>query len=406
MTSFRRAVETGRADPGVGASCPPLARRASEDWKMATMMTMRGRRRWSPMSAGICMASLLALIVAAALMSGSGSTTQPKQTITTTKVDWVSDETWFREQDWVRDETWFQSQVRRGCCPFAKTIYESRYANVEHRCCTSRLEEGRIDPLRAVGGVDYSQLPRGGKRPTTVLIQGDSLAEQHFLGMICSAWSHDDLTVDLRRLSDRTGQDEGTAWRANVFVVDGRSGERDRLLISIQYLRWNRPTAAPRASYDLLDVPDCVVLGGWHHGGADAGSIERLVTRTRAEGTHGRGGQRVVVVDALPSHFPGGKYLASGEYPSAAGDDVCARTSSEGDPPNVNEMLGPIAENRANVTLLRISRLYHRRGNAHVGLIPEETVGPKGRDCLHWCIAPGVLDALTRMTLAAIYDGS
>lgn len=301
-----------------------------------------------------------------------------------------------KEVDWVRDEAWFQEQVQRGCCPFAKTLYEPRYANVEYRCCTSRLEKGKVDPLRAMGGVDYSQLPRGSKN-LTILIQGDSLAEQHFLGMICYAWSHNNLTVDLHRLSDKRDSAAGTVWRANVFV------DRNRAVV-IQYLRWNHPTVVPKVNYDLLDAPDYVVLGGWHHGGTNARSIEKLINQTRAEGTHGRGGQKIIIVDALPSHFPGGKYLHSGKY-TFTGADLCDQTSVRGDP-NINEILGPMTENQTNVTLLQISRLYHHRGNAHVGHIPKGTIGPKGRDCLHWCIAPGVLDALTRMTLAAIYNDS
>ena len=41
---------------------------------------------------------------------------------------------------------------------------------------------------------------------------------------------------------------------------------------------------------------------------------------------------------------------------------------------------------------------------AHVGAIDERTrrVGPEGRDCLHWCVAPGVLDALALSTLAQL----
>ena len=54
--------------------------------------------------------------------------------------------------------------------------------------------------------------------------------------------------------------------------------------------------------------------------------------------------------------------------------------------------------------LLRLARLLERRGAAHVGAVARHAVGPVGRDCLHWCVAPGVLDALALSTLAQLAD--
>lgn len=320
---------------------------------------------------------------------------------TTTKPE---EEATVKEVEWVRDEAWFENQVRRGCCPFAKTLYQGRYANVENRCCTSKVQQGEIDPLRAIGGVDYSPI-LSSKRNVTIFIQGDSLAEQHFLGMICYAWSANNLSVNLERLSAQKNQNhaQGTVWQAKITDNDSS--------FKIQYLRWDQPrypssarlglAARETVDFNLFAKPDFIFLGGWHHGLSDKDSVEQFLAQMSVQGINGHGKQNVFVLDALPNHFPGGKYLESGKYPSN-NDGLCTRNNSKGDP-DINENLISIMEGQANVKLLQISKLYYHRGNAHVGHIPEGTVGPQGRDCLHWCIAAGVMDALTRMTLAAIY---
>jgi len=228
------------------------------------------------------------------------------------------------------------------------------------------------------------------------------LAEQHFLGMICYAWSANNLSVNLERLSAQKDVAQGTVWQANITENDSS--------FKIQYLRWNQPHYPPSArlglastetvDFNLLAKPDFIFLGGWHHGFSDKDSVEQFLAQMSVQGINGNGKQNVFVLDALPNHFPGGKYLKSGKYPST--DGVCTRNNSKGDP-DINENLISIMEGQANVKLLQISKLYYHRGNAHVGHIPEGTIGPQGRDCLHWCIAAGVMDALTRMTLAAIY---
>ena len=52
---------------------------------------------------------------------------------------------------------------------------------------------------------------------------------------------------------------------------------------------------------------------------------------------------------------------------------------------------------------------YQSRGDAHVGnLTASEPQLGQRRDCLHWCHAPGVLDALALSTLHALdglFDG-
>ena len=48
--------------------------------------------------------------------------------------------------------------------------------------------------------------------------------------------------------------------------------------------------------------------------------------------------------------------------------------------------------------------MLERRGAAHVGAVARHAVGPVGRDCLHWCVAPGVLDALALSMLGQLAD--
>lgn len=290
---------------------------------------------------------------------------------------------------WVRDEAWFQEQAQKGCCPYAKILYEGRFANINHRCCTDQVKEGTLEPFRATGGIDYLHL----KRNVTILFQGDSLAEQHFLGMICFAWSEHNVVVNLRRLSQERNAREGTIWRAS-FRIDG-----DIQLI-IQFLRWNIPALAPDEAYRLLKTPDYIFLGGWHYGNIDITSIETFVSQVQ-DRWNPHLGHKSIIVDALPSHFPGGSYIPSGLYPNTSTTGSCEQTSLSGDP-DITETL-ELIRNRTNMTVLHGNKLYHNRGDAHIGHIPNGTIGPHRRDCLHWCIAPGVLDALVRQTLTAIY---
>eukprot|EP00577_Skeletonema_sp_RCC1716_P022127 CAMPEP_0113380528 /NCGR_PEP_ID=MMETSP0013_2-20120614/4810_1 /TAXON_ID=2843 ORGANISM="Skeletonema costatum, Strain 1716" /NCGR_SAMPLE_ID=MMETSP0013_2 /ASSEMBLY_ACC=CAM_ASM_000158 /LENGTH=222 /DNA_ID=CAMNT_0000262881 /DNA_START=363 /DNA_END=1031 /DNA_ORIENTATION=- /assembly_acc=CAM_ASM_000158 len=169
----------------------------------------------------------------------------------------------------------------------------------ENRCCTSKVQQGEIDPLRAVGGVDYSPI-LSSKRNLTIFIQGDSLAEQHFLGMICYAWSANNLSVNLERLSAQKDVAQGTVWQANITENDSS--------FKIQYLRWNQPRYPPSArlglastetvDFNLLAKPDFIFLGGWHHGFSDKDSVEQFLAQMSVQGINGHGKQNVFVLDA------------------------------------------------------------------------------------------------------------
>ena len=56
----------------------------------------------------------------------------------------------------------------------------------------------------------------------------------------------------------------------------------------------------------------------------------------------------------------------------------------------------------AQLRLVRVAGLYKGRGEAHVEHAGEGGHSGSPRDCLHYCVAPGVLDALAQETLAAL----
>jgi hypothetical protein len=50
--------------------------------------------------------------------------------------------------------------------------------------------------------------------------------------------------------------------------------------------------------------------------------------------------------------------------------------------------------------VLPLAKLYEGRGDAHIGDLSQPH--RPGRDCLHYCVAPGVLDGLARAILGRV----
>jgi hypothetical protein len=73
--------------------------------------------------------------------------------------------------------------------------------------------------------------------------------------------------------------------------------------------------------------------------------------------------------------------------------------------PDINTQLATIAAERGDsFFILNLEHFFHYRGDADIGGTPKGTPGAvHGRDCLHWCFAPGIFDAITRETLALIH---
>ena len=314
----------------------------------------------------------------------------------------------------VHDKAWFQNKTKAGCCPFAVKLYNNRYGHMHSRCCTDRLDE--IEPWRPVGGANWEIIMKmTSLQNKTLTIQGDSLAEQHFIAMLCHAWSSDG--VEVTGLSKLNGgdADEGTVWEARFEPIG----------ITITFLRWNRPQLKPHFDYSK---PTFLIVGGWHHGGSSEKEINLFLDQLEEL----RGEYDTIVVQALPSHFPGGLYLGNSKYPKAklglwnssnpasvsnisnpmlvvqpsptGRDQVCDTFAMRSGDPDINGPMEQWMKNRPQaMNTLYGQHLYRYRGDAHIGKITPGTVGPQGRDCLHWCIAPGVLDTLAIETLSVIH---
>jgi len=96
----------------------------------------------------------------------------------------------FEQVHWIENRTWFDAGTERGCCPNSKQIYNHRYVDIEYRCCSDLLEE--LLPLQPIHGLSIESFlemfSQDSNPHTNVPFSGDSLAEQHFLGIFCCAW--------------------------------------------------------------------------------------------------------------------------------------------------------------------------------------------------------------------------
>jgi len=334
----------------------------------------------------------------------------------------------------VYDKAWFQKESEAGCCPFAEKLYNQRYGHMYNRCCTNRIDE--IEPWRPVGGANWEMLMKKGslRNNATLTIQGDSLAEQHFIAMLCHAWSSEGVEVtNLKNHAEGRELVQGFLWEARIEPIG----------VTISFLRWDTPKLMPNYNYSK---PTFLFVGGWHHGDASEKRMNSFLDQLERL----RGESATIVVQALPNHFPGGSYLRGVEYPetkvglwsnssnnafstsdsptgveypktevdlwsnssndtastsySLAGDQVCDTFALNSGDPDINDGMEQWMKNRSHtMQILNVQHLYRYRGDAHIGKIPPGTVGPTGRDCLHWCVAPGVLDALAIESLSAIH---
>lgn len=288
---------------------------------------------------------------------------------------------------WHKDPAWFASEVSKGPCPAAAVIYSGRYSLVQNRTCWDRLHE--IQPLRAHllnGSIRWSSFLSDIGEPANVTIVGDSLAEQHFLALVCYGWSAGVPVDGPHKLKQR-----GMFADWHAFVGGA---------LRLTFIRQSQlPQTLDRAVYA---APSFLIIGGFHHGHSRLAKYIRAVAELR-------GAKQTLVVEALAVHFPGGAYRANGIYPStksalrnATCDDIAMRPGGE---PAVNGLIAQTIDalfepKHSPMRALRVEELYHHRGQAHLGPIPAAIgVGPRGRDCLHWCVAPGVLDALALLTL-------
>ena len=89
---------------------------------------------------------------------------------------------------WVPDVAFVNSVTSRGCCPHAREVYAERYGDV--RCCSGRrpsaeervaCDGARPNDVDALGSALFGR---------KVVIIGDSMAEQTFVGILCALWEN------------------------------------------------------------------------------------------------------------------------------------------------------------------------------------------------------------------------
>ncbi|KAL7557454.1 hypothetical protein ACA910_009270 [Epithemia clementina (nom. ined.)] len=302
--------------------------------------------------------------------------------------------------EWKRDSQWFNNLAKRGCCPYAQKLYNQSYAYVGYRCCQDRLD--RIAPLRPVGGLTYSKLmerfnnaaaaaaTEGNNnnknnndnntnetfvpRPISILIQGDSLAEQHYLALLCHAW-YETNVVDFDVTQERFGVDKNNR---GVYIWNAVN-----MYLNLTLMRWEWPSVSDHVNYQEYDY---VYVGGWHHGGSDRKTIQKFLSKLdqRRKPTH----NPTFAVQATPTHY-------RSDYDQRTLD--CSLFYNTRGSPNVNDKLPDWTQNMSSVQILEVAYLYFNRSDAHVGKKSR-----KGQDCIHWCVAPGVLDAMAQATLASL----
>jgi len=295
------------------------------------------------------------------------------------------------EIQWQKNETWFYNEVKRECCPYVKAVYSPN--EQKEKCCRNRLHE--IKPLQAIGGPNFSHFSNLIRTETSILILGDSLAEQHFVFMLCHAWSHGE-KVQIRRIKREF----------NIMTEENEEGlrmyEAKIGKLKITGIKWYPMTLVPTVN---IEEPDFMLVSAWHHEPKlkhpHRGREAEICLREYFSLIKDKRSKPTIFIEAFPGHFPGGFYNPAGNYPEAniryrpQKHPVCD-TNSYKSLPNINFILEELVEEDENLFLLRLNHLLMRRGDASVGKIAE------GRDCLHYCVVPGIFDAVAKRSIAMI----
>ena len=289
-------------------------------------------------------------------------------------VEWRMNRSWFAwrlQEDANRDKVVLGDRrstqgVRhpityRGCCPAAFELYRGRSG---FRCCTQKLHE--IVPLQPVGGSDWAAIAQRIPSNSTIVLVGDSMVQQQFISLICLAWAERGFRFEsLRRTGGRTGGDIrkanattqaagpedrsgmeelGEVWEADVVRDDGQWLAHLVLSNLLVHVRqdgtvWSSPSVraamaagavssslshanARRTAHEgegdgaaLLSRASYLILGGWQHVLPTPDGLQGLVERLGVAWP----ALRLILVEAMPSHFPGGHYKGTtyGRYPAA-----------------------------------------------------------------------------------------
>lgn len=292
------------------------------------------------------------------------------------------------------------------CCPYAQLLYGKRFRGA--RCCAARRREiSRLHPEGGLGWADAALALRN----ASLYFLGDSLAEQHLLSLLCLAWATPGYSVvGLRHRAARAEEPFESRTQARINPTGTR-------LLLTKTRRTSDSFLLPAAAHvhEALRKSTVAILGGWHHRGSSSSAARgdrplsthqrRLSGLLDAVARH-RPRAPTLVTEHLPSHFPGGVYRADGLYPGSR-DRACAQHGTDARNAQRNAALAAEMRRRGaprpGLRTLHVSRLYEQIGGvAHVGWEFDLEANRTQRDCVHWCVAPGVLGMLARATLTEV----
>jgi len=293
---------------------------------------------------------------------------------------------------WVADQVWFDQEREKGCCPFAETLYGNRYKHIQNRCCTERLD--MIQPLRPTGGITWEQIrsnPAFSQKlyNRTILLQGDSLGQQRFIALLCNVWAVEperyNSTIHLTELHR---SDQANWWRAKLLWDNNNMS----LSLTVDFARWSSvgPIDANEMKIDYT-MYDYLIFDGWHHRDVHEQGFQNLAHHVLSLRKNQYAPQSAIFVEPLPNHFPKRGEVVSNNHHHPPDEKFCLLHTDASC--RVCENL-QIWLRGTNVTIMPHHDLYRSRGDAHIG--------KAGKDCLHWCLAPGVLDGLIRQTYSTL----
>jgi hypothetical protein len=331
------------------------------------------------------------------------------------------------------------------------------------RCCAGKRKVGRLRPLRPLGGSTWAAAAARLHNGSRLLMSGDSVEQQLFVALLCSAWAEPGFTVQPVEAENVEGCARGrveqmaTRWHAELawclWIFDLRKNHLQGRAARVN-VRGLPPPEKSRGVWGgtlrganataLLHGADALIVGGWHHGvprGSTVAKLLQLLARTYPRRWLG-------VIDATSVHFPGGMHKGDHIYPPATPDEHAACDHDytpaklsrpfRGHPTLTNlgnahfeafnvelaravnstntALLATAVTPRRHsvVRLISAAELYRSRGDAHTddtglpkhaSLLHEHSWKSQSsvpRDCLHFCHSPGVLDALALATLSQL----
>ena len=352
-------------------------------------------------------------------MAGRGAfDDEPQHSGASCSLSWHLDYAWHaarREAD-ARRATLSNatSIIAPGCCPAVVEFYGTKdktnsSAAVANRCCTNRLDAHKLPPLRPFGGVSYREFIRSAlaqhEQPSILMI-GDSLGEQLMLAMLCKAWSEGYKVsfADISYPSNAMGFATAVATIRNTRHHETHNSSAGALAaLEVRFARFqNPPTPDEIRSAVAGGNESHVLLQSWFERSVTHGwSASRILSHAQqmiASIVRLRPSAHLVAMDARAQHFPGGKWRSDARYPpansssepSAACDDAVPEdTWYETELDWYNTKLSAL---NALHGVVRIGPLQRYAGMFHVGYGLDRQPFLGGRDCLHWCLVPSMID--------------